>query len=77
MADGEMEEAYFAAHPEKELVIPPSIGGAQSLYIRFEADQYVDDCVKAISATYNAKRQKPRCCSQHRAICGRRSRESA
>ncbi|BAB48013.1 hypothetical protein [Mesorhizobium japonicum] len=57
VADGEMEEAYFAAHPERELLIPLSIGGAQSLYIRFEAQEYLDDCVKAIASTYNAKRQ--------------------
>ncbi|WP_192182175.1 hypothetical protein [Mesorhizobium amorphae] len=57
IVDGDMEQAYFNAHPEKELLVPLSIGGAQSFYIRFDLDHYAADCAKEISARYEAKRR--------------------
>lgn len=54
--DQAMEDAYFAAHPEREIVIPLEIGGALSFGVRFDLEQYRDDWLKELDAIYDRRR---------------------
>ncbi len=52
------EKAYFAEHP-KELLVPLSIGGAQSLYVTaHDLEECVADCQAEISKRYDEAKRK-------------------
>lgn len=52
--EGDLDQAYSDAFPEKEKVVPLTIGGGVSLYVDSDY-QHVDDCRSAIAKAYKAK----------------------
>lgn len=52
-----MEQAYFETHP-KEILVPLAIGGAQTLHVQFDLDEYADSCRKEIVARYDQERKR-------------------
>lgn len=54
--DQAMEDAYFKAHPEREVVIPLEIGGALSFGLRFDLERYRDDWLTELDAIYDRRR---------------------